>query len=67
MHNLMERAAAGAGREPLAHVGATPSARSRIAVIDVLRGLVMLIMLFDHVREAIYQHVALTDPLTVTG
>jgi len=66
MHNLLERTAAGAGQEPLAHVDAPASVRSRIAVIDVLRGLVMLIMLFDHVREAIYQHVALTDPLTVT-
>ncbi len=40
--------------------------RSRIAIIDVLRGLVMLIMLFDHVRESVYAHVAITDPLTVT-
>lgn len=39
--------------------------RSRIAVIDVLRGLVMLIMLFDHVRETIYLHMQVTDPMTV--
>ncbi|USX16653.1 heparan-alpha-glucosaminide N-acetyltransferase domain-containing protein [Oxalobacteraceae bacterium OTU3CAMAD1] len=39
--------------------------KSRIAVIDVLRGLVMLIMLFDHVREAIYLHVPISDPMTV--
>ena len=42
---------------------AVQPARSRIAVIDVLRGLIMLIMLFDHVREAIFVHVPLTDPL----
>jgi uncharacterized membrane protein len=42
---------------------AVQPARSRIAVIDVLRGLIMLIMLFDHVREAIYVHVPLSDPL----
>ena len=30
--------------------------RTRIAVIDVMRGLVMLIMLFDHVRETVFLH-----------
>ena len=39
--------------------------RSRIAVIDVMRGLVMLVMLFDHVRETIYLHMQVTDPMTV--
>ena len=39
--------------------------RSRIAVIDVLRGLVMLIMLFDHVRETIYLHMQVSDPMAV--
>lgn len=46
---------------------AAKAVRTRIATIDVMRGLIMLIMLFDHVREAIYLHVALTDPLTVTS
>lgn len=41
--------------------------RSRIAVIDVLRGLVMLIMLFDHVRETLYLHMQVTDPMTVAS
>ncbi len=41
--------------------------RNRIAIIDVLRGLVMLIMLFDHVRETIYLHMQVTDPMTVPG
>jgi uncharacterized membrane protein len=48
-----------------AHAGVQP-ARSRIAVIDVLRGLVMLIMLFDHVRETIYLHMQVSDPMDVT-
>jgi len=39
--------------------------RNRIAIIDVLRGLVMLIMLFDHVRETIYLHMQVSDPMTV--
>ncbi|WP_353056204.1 heparan-alpha-glucosaminide N-acetyltransferase domain-containing protein [Janthinobacterium sp. JC611] len=43
----------------------TPPAtlRARIAVIDVLRGLVMLIMLFDHVRETVFLHHQVGDPM----
>lgn len=41
--------------------------RSRIAVIDVMRGLVMLIMLFDHVRETIYLHMQVSDPMDVAA
>ena len=37
--------------------------RARIAVIDVLRGLVMLIMLFDHVRETVFLHQQVSDPM----
>lgn len=40
--------------------------RSRIAVIDVMRGLIMLIMLFDHVRETLYLHMQVTDPMTIS-
>jgi uncharacterized membrane protein len=39
--------------------------RSRIASIDVMRGLVMLFMLVDHVREAIYLHMQVGDPMDV--
>jgi uncharacterized membrane protein len=56
------RGAASAAANP-----AGQSVRSRIAVIDVLRGLVMLIMLFDHVRETIYLHMQVTDPMTVAS
>jgi uncharacterized membrane protein len=41
------------------------AARSRIASIDVMRGLVMVIMLMDHVREAIYRHLQVGDPMNV--
>ena len=37
--------------------------RARIAVIDVMRGLVMLIMLFDHVREPFFLHHQVSDPM----
>ncbi|MEF2268033.1 heparan-alpha-glucosaminide N-acetyltransferase domain-containing protein [Janthinobacterium sp. LS2A] len=36
---------------------------ARIAVIDVMRGLVMLIMLFDHVRETFFLHHQVSDPM----
>ncbi|WP_409026599.1 heparan-alpha-glucosaminide N-acetyltransferase domain-containing protein [Janthinobacterium sp. SUN098] len=40
--------------------------RTRIAVIDVLRGFVMLIMLFDHVRETVFLHHQVSDPMDAT-
>ena len=39
----------------------------RIASIDVLRGLVMVFMLVDHVREAIYLHMQVADPMDVAA
>ncbi|MDG1819074.1 MAG: heparan-alpha-glucosaminide N-acetyltransferase domain-containing protein [Porticoccaceae bacterium] len=42
-----------------------PTVKSRISSIDVLRGLVMLIMLVDHVRERIYLHMQVSDPMVV--
>ena len=47
--------------------GTAQQLRSRIAVIDVMRGLIMLIMLFDHVRETIYLHMQVTDPMTIAA
>ncbi|MCM2680314.1 DUF1624 domain-containing protein [Echinimonas agarilytica] len=38
---------------------------SRISSIDVLRGLVMLIMLIDHVRERFYLHQQVADPMDI--
>lgn len=39
--------------------------KQRIAAIDVMRGLVMLFMLVDHVRETIYLHLQVSDPMDV--
>ncbi|TPN81684.1 DUF1624 domain-containing protein [Aquimarina algicola] len=38
---------------------------ARIASIDILRGLVMLIMLVDHAREHFFSHHPVTDPLDI--
>ena len=38
-------------------------ARTRLQNIDALRGLVMLFMLVDHVREVFFGHHAVTDPM----
>lgn len=53
------------GRRALSQAQQVQSSKSRIASIDVMRGLVMLIMLFDHVRETIYLHMQVTDPMNV--
>ena len=37
--------------------------RSRIQSIDMMRGLVMLIMLLDHVRERFFYHMQVSDPM----
>lgn len=40
---------------------------SRIQSIDALRGLVMILMLLDHVRETFYLHEQVADPVDVTS
>ncbi|NLR94484.1 DUF1624 domain-containing protein [Flammeovirga agarivorans] len=42
-----------------------PSKSSRIYSIDILRGLVMLFMLLDHVRERFFYHVPISDPIDI--
>lgn len=41
--------------------------RARITSIDALRGLVMLIMAIDHVRETLYLHLQVADPMDVAA
>lgn len=43
----------------------TTSSAQRIKSIDALRGLVMLIMLLDHVRERFFLHHQVSDPMDV--
>ncbi|WP_068472134.1 DUF1624 domain-containing protein [Saccharicrinis aurantiacus] len=43
----------------------TKTHSSRISSIDILRGLVMLLMLLDHVRERFFYHVKILDPLDI--
>ena len=42
---------------------AHPIAGTRLMSIDALRGLVMVIMLLDHVRETFFLHMQVTDPM----
>jgi uncharacterized membrane protein len=61
----------GSARAGVTSAGAAASAASahgsRITTIDTLRGLVMVIMLLDHVRETFYLHLQVTDPMTLPG
>lgn len=43
--------------------GAPVAKRPRLIAIDALRGLVMLFMLVDHVRETWFLHLQVTDPV----
>ena len=45
---------------------ATAQARTRLIAIDALRGLVMLFMLVDHVRETFFLYMQVTDPVDAT-
>ena len=49
----------------VAKKGSAPvaAAGTRLVAIDALRGLVMLFMLVDHVREAFFLHLQVTDPV----
>ncbi|WP_338733782.1 DUF1624 domain-containing protein [Mangrovimonas cancribranchiae] len=44
----------------------TQNIKYRITSIDALRGLVMLIMLVDHVRERVFLHAQVLDPMDIS-
>ncbi|MGU3419588.1 DUF1624 domain-containing protein [Methylobacterium sp. D54C] len=44
-----------------------PAASRRVGSIDALRGLVMLLMLVDHVREFFYLHAQVRDPMDLAA
>lgn len=46
---------------------ASPAISQRIASIDALRGLVMCLMLVDHVREFFFLHAQVPDPMDVAA
>lgn len=52
----------GTHARPLLH-GEAQKAKTRLVAIDALRGLVMLFMLVDHVRETFFLYVPVTDPV----
>ncbi|MCP1547120.1 MULTISPECIES: DUF1624 domain-containing protein [Methylorubrum] len=59
-----------ARQEAAAPEAAAPEAvvpRRRIGAIDALRGLVMLLMLVDHVREFFYLHAQVSDPVNLAA
>lgn len=41
--------------------------RQRLISLDALRGLVMLVMLVDHVRETVFLHQQVSDPVSADG
>lgn len=43
------------------------SISARINSIDAMRGLVMLIMLLDHVRERVFLHAQVSDPMDISS
>lgn len=44
-----------------------PTAAARLLSIDALRGLVILFMLLDHVRETFFLHRQVSDPMDITS
>jgi len=63
MTNFADPTALYPTREQNAAAKASSTARTRLLAVDALRGLVMLFMLVDHVRETFFLHLQVTDPV----
>ena len=58
----IQATAAGSDRI-IASAANAAAVKTRLVAIDALRGLVMLFMLVDHVRETFFLHLQVTDPV----
>ena len=63
MSTIAQTPSAGMTQRPAAATGAKAATRTRLLAIDALRGLVMIFMLVDHVRETWYLHLQVSDPV----
>lgn len=52
--------------DALAADRAAVGTKSRIASIDIMRGLVIIFMMLDHVRERVFLHVPIGDPIDLS-
>ena len=52
--------------DALAADRAAVGTKSRIASIDIMRGLVIIFMMLDHVRERVFLHVPVGDPIDLS-
>lgn len=50
---------------PLSTNSTTTAISKRLASIDIMRGLIILIMIIDHVRERFYYHKPVADPMDI--
>ena len=63
MSSIAQAPAAGITPPPATTNQVKEQARTRLVAIDALRGLVMIFMLVDHVRETFFLHLQVTDPV----
>ncbi|MBD8496115.1 DUF1624 domain-containing protein [Pseudomonas syringae] len=61
--SLQTRTASAAPVHPAVEAGSRRVARARLASIDALRGVILLAMLVDHVRETFFLHHEVADPV----
>lgn len=66
MSSIAQAPEAGAMPPPFVANQAKDAVRTRLIAIDALRGLVMLFMLVDHVRETFFLHLQVSDPVDAT-